>query len=78
MDGSVWAVDSLGVGVAGGTRLPRTLVTSCMVGLSDGCLLVQRRASWNTFFTAARSLQVAVISGSTVSITALFAVLDKI
>jgi hypothetical protein len=31
--------------VVDGTRLPRTRVTSCMVGRSDGCLLVHRRAS---------------------------------
>lgn len=30
---------------AEGRRLPITRVTSCIVGRSDGCLFVQRRAS---------------------------------
>uniref|UniRef100_A0A2P2NNR9 Uncharacterized protein n=1 Tax=Rhizophora mucronata TaxID=61149 RepID=A0A2P2NNR9_RHIMU len=32
-------------GVGDGTRLHKTRVTSCMVGRSDGCLMVHRRAS---------------------------------
>ena len=61
-----------------GTSEPRTRATSCIVGLSPGCFLVHRSASWNTFFTAPRSLQVAVTSGSTVSMTALLAAFDRI
>ena len=61
-----------------GRMLPRTRTTSCIVGLSIGCLFVHKRASWKTFLASLRSLHVAVISGSTVSITALLAVFDKI
>lgn len=61
-----------------GIRLVRTRVTSCMVGRSTGCFLVHRSASWNTFFTSPRSLHVSEISGSTVSMTALLVVLERI
>lgn len=46
--------------------------TSCMVGRSDGCLLLlQRSANWNTFLTSPGSLHVSVMSWWTVFSAAL-------
>ena len=65
-------------GGSGQTRLSRTRTTSCIVGRSDGCLLLQRSANWKTFLTSPRSLHVSVMSGSTISMTVLSAALDRI